>query len=93
MPAARPPKAAATVNEHDVLLSRARECGEARDRHPNIVAVDFYAMGNVFDVVRELTYTGRIFDGREAQQLGFVTRVVEDPRAALTDALTLALCR
>ena len=34
------------------------------------------------DVVRELTYTGRIFDGREAQQLGFVTRVVDDPRAA-----------
>ena len=34
------------------------------------------------DVVRELTYTGRIFDGTEAQQLGFVTRVVDDPRAA-----------
>jgi enoyl-CoA hydratase/carnithine racemase len=34
------------------------------------------------DVVRELTYTGRIFNGTEAQQFGFVTRVVEDPRAA-----------
>ena len=34
------------------------------------------------DIVRELTYTGRIFDGREAQALGFVTRVVDDPRAA-----------
>ena len=34
------------------------------------------------DVVRELTYTGRIFGGTEAQQLGFVTRVVDDPRAA-----------
>jgi enoyl-CoA hydratase/carnithine racemase len=34
------------------------------------------------DVVRELTYTGRIFNGVEAQQLGFVTRLVEDPRAA-----------
>jgi enoyl-CoA hydratase/carnithine racemase len=34
------------------------------------------------DVVRELTYTGRIFNGAEAQQLGFVTRVVDDPRAA-----------
>ena len=26
------------------------------------------------DVVRELTYTGRIFNGEEAQQLGFVTK-------------------
>jgi enoyl-CoA hydratase/carnithine racemase len=34
------------------------------------------------DIVRELTYTGRIFNGAEAQQLGFVTRVVADPRAA-----------
>ena len=34
------------------------------------------------DVVRELTYTGRVFNGSEAQQYGFVTRVVADPRAA-----------
>ncbi|MBV8410517.1 MAG: crotonase/enoyl-CoA hydratase family protein [Alphaproteobacteria bacterium] len=34
------------------------------------------------DVVRELTFTGRIFDAKEAQQLGFVTRVVDDPRVA-----------
>jgi enoyl-CoA hydratase/carnithine racemase len=34
------------------------------------------------DIVRELTYTGRIFDAREARELGFVTRVVDDPRAA-----------
>ena len=34
------------------------------------------------DIVRELTYTGRIFNGTEAQQYGFVTRVVADPRAA-----------
>ena len=34
------------------------------------------------DVVRELTYTGRVFNGTEAQQFGFVTRVVDDPRAA-----------
>lgn len=34
------------------------------------------------DVARELTYTGRIFNGEEAQQLGIVTRVVADPRAA-----------
>src|SRR5262249_54935511 len=34
------------------------------------------------DIVRELTSTGRVFDGKEAQQLGFVTRLVDDPRAA-----------
>ena len=34
------------------------------------------------DVVRELTYTGRVFNGEEAEKLGFVTRVVDDPRAA-----------
>ncbi len=34
------------------------------------------------DVVRELTYTGRIFSGEEALAYGFVTRVTADPRAA-----------
>ena len=34
------------------------------------------------DILRELTYTGRIFNGVEAREMGFVTKVVEDPRAA-----------
>jgi enoyl-CoA hydratase/carnithine racemase len=34
------------------------------------------------DIVRELTYTGRIFNGTEAKDYGFVTRVVADPRAS-----------
>jgi enoyl-CoA hydratase/carnithine racemase len=34
------------------------------------------------DVAKELTYTGRIFDGIEAERLGVVTRVGADPLAA-----------
>jgi enoyl-CoA hydratase/carnithine racemase len=39
------------------------------------------------DVVRELTYTGRVFGGEEAVAMGLATRVCADPRA---DALALA---
>lgn len=39
------------------------------------------------DVVRELTYTGRIFSGEEALRIGFATRLSADP---LADALALA---
>lgn len=39
------------------------------------------------DIVRELTYTGRIFSGEEAGRLGFATRVCDDPRA---EALAVA---
>ena len=43
------------------------------------------------DILRELTYTGRIFNGAEAQQMGFVTRVVDDPlKAALETAREIA---
>ena len=34
------------------------------------------------DVAKELTWTGRIFDGNEALALGLVTRLAEDPLAA-----------
>jgi enoyl-CoA hydratase/carnithine racemase len=33
------------------------------------------------DIVRELTYTGRVFSGEEAFALGLATRVCADPRA------------
>ena len=33
------------------------------------------------DVAKELTFTGRVFDGEEASRLGIVTRVSDDPRA------------
>ncbi len=39
------------------------------------------------DIVRELTYTGRIISGTEAQQIGLATRVSDDP---LADARALA---
>ena len=39
------------------------------------------------DVLRELTYTAREFDGAEALQMGFVTRLADDP---LTEARALA---
>jgi enoyl-CoA hydratase/carnithine racemase len=39
------------------------------------------------DVVRELTFTGRIFSGEEAVALGFATRTSADP---LADALQMA---
>ena len=43
------------------------------------------------DIVRELTYTGRIFSGEEALQYGFATRVCADPRGeALATAREIA---
>ncbi|MGJ7606631.1 crotonase/enoyl-CoA hydratase family protein [Variovorax sp. LT1R20] len=39
------------------------------------------------DVVRELTFTGRIFSGEEALQIGFATRLSADP---LAEALQVA---
>jgi enoyl-CoA hydratase/carnithine racemase len=43
------------------------------------------------DIVRELTYTGRVFTGTEALQYGFATRLCDDPRAtALETAREIA---
>ena len=39
------------------------------------------------DVARELTYTGRVFNGSEAHHIGLATRLCDDPYA---DALALA---
>jgi len=38
------------------------------------------------DVAKELTWTGRVVDAQEAAQLGLVTRVMDDPLAAATEA-------
>jgi enoyl-CoA hydratase/carnithine racemase len=43
------------------------------------------------DVIRELTYTGRVFSGTEALAYGFATRVCDDPRSeALATAREIA---
>ena len=43
------------------------------------------------DIVRELTYTGRIFSGEEAAAYGFATRAVANPlEAALATATEIA---
>jgi enoyl-CoA hydratase/carnithine racemase len=43
------------------------------------------------DIVRELTYTARIFDAEEALEYGFVTRVCDDPlEAAMETARYIA---
>lgn len=43
------------------------------------------------DVLRELTFTGRIFNGHEAKEFGFATRVCADPYAeALATAREIA---
>jgi len=39
------------------------------------------------DIIRELTYTARVFSGREAGEYGFATRVCDDP---LAEALATA---
>ena len=43
------------------------------------------------DLIRELTYTGRVFSGVEAQSYGFATRVCDDPHAeAMATAFEIA---
>jgi hypothetical protein len=48
------PSNAAVVNAHDFLLERARRCREERGRLPNVLAVDFYATGDLLRVARTL---------------------------------------
>jgi hypothetical protein len=52
-PAPRPTNAE-VVNAYDFLLARARACQKARNHVPNVIAVDFYDMGDVVGVARTL---------------------------------------
>ncbi|MBP2647778.1 MAG: hypothetical protein H6Q77_1402 [Gemmatimonadetes bacterium] len=48
------PSNAEIVNAYDFLLKRARQCMKQRKHLPNIIAVDFYGVGDLVGVVREL---------------------------------------
>jgi hypothetical protein len=48
------PSNAAIVNARDVLLGRIQAFRRERGRLPNLVAVDFYGVGDLIPVVREL---------------------------------------
>jgi hypothetical protein len=48
------PSNAERVNAYDPLLARARKCQRDRGHFPNLIAVDFYARGDVFRVVDTL---------------------------------------
>jgi hypothetical protein len=52
-PAPRPSNAE-IVNAYDFLLRRVRACREQRNHLPNILAVDFYDVGDLFRVVRAM---------------------------------------
>ncbi|HEU0023935.1 MAG TPA: hypothetical protein VFQ12_04870 [Thermoleophilaceae bacterium] len=53
-PLAPNPATSALVNATDVLVGRARACRAARGSIPNIVAVDMFLSGGLFDAVRRL---------------------------------------
>ncbi len=61
-PAPRPSNAA-IVNAYDALLARARGCQRERGHLPNVIAVDFYATGDVLRVARTLNGLDATDDG------------------------------
>lgn len=65
-PAPRPSNAE-IVNAYSALLARARSCREQRGQLPNILAVDFYDVGDLFRVVRTLNGLDRVTRPRAAQ--------------------------
>lgn len=48
------PQLAAEVNHNPFLLDRARECQQASGRLPNVIAVDYYEVGDLFAAVDAL---------------------------------------
>ena len=57
------PSDAAKVNAREPLLRRARVCERVRGQLPNLIAVNFFGQGDLFEVVDELNgvgYTSRL---------------------------------
>ena len=52
------PTYAEEVNQREFLEDRAVECSQAFEKAPNFVLVDFYSIGNVFEVVNFLNGVG-----------------------------------
>src|SRR5207253_1442784 len=52
------PSAAVKVNSLDALAARVQQCEDLRHRKPNIVAVDFYASGDLVPLVDDLNGVG-----------------------------------
>jgi len=50
----RSPDLGAQVNSYEFLLRRARQCDRRRDLLANLIAVDFYDEGDVFEAARKL---------------------------------------
>jgi hypothetical protein len=48
------PNSAASTNAYDLLYNRTIQCWQANDKRPNFVMVDFYATGDVIQVVDSL---------------------------------------
>jgi hypothetical protein len=53
-PLAPDPVVSSSVNAADVLVGRAQSCAAARGKLPNLVAVDWFTSGGLFDAVRRL---------------------------------------
>ena len=53
------PSNAAIVNAYEALVARARRCQKERGRVPNLIAVDFYRTGGLFQAVRTLNTSAK----------------------------------
>ncbi len=79
------------ISGADIRIARADARFAIRETHwglvPDMAGVALWRTLARDDVLRELTYTAREFDGVEAERLGFVTRLADDP---LGEAMRLA---